>query len=83
MTGRRAELEGLHTVPAEEGDLLVPVSDTLLPVVVCRPKTLLVDVEVLSHTEPVHSPTVRAVVGKLALVSVGLRHQGQLVVPDL
>ena len=44
---------------------------------------LFVDVEVLSDAEPAHPPTVGAVVGKLALVRVGLSHQRQLGVPHL
>ena len=44
---------------------------------------LFVDVEVLSNSEPADSPTVGAVVGELALVSMGLSNHGQLRVPNL
>ena len=44
---------------------------------------LFVDVEVLSNSEPADSPTVGAVVGELALVSMGLSNHGQLWVPNL
>ena len=93
MACRRAELEGLNRRSAEESDLLVPVPDPGLPVIVRFPQALgvgwhgglhlLVDVEVLSHTKPLHLAALRAVVGKLTLVCVGLGNHCQLRVPGL
>ena len=83
MTVLHGELERLHVPVAEELHLIVPVSDGLLPVNVRQPDRLPVDEEVLTHCEPLHSSALRAVVSKLALVSVSLGQPGQLRVPEL
>ena len=83
MTVLSRELERLHLPVAEQLHLVIPVSHGPLPVSGGQSDRLLVDVKVLTHSKPLHSPTFRAVVSKLALVSVSLGHQGQLRVPGL
>jgi len=67
-----AELEWLDVILAEQGHLLVPVPDSCLPVVIRLPQTLFVDVQVLSNSKSANPTTVGTIVGKLALVSMGL-----------
>jgi len=72
MSSWGAELEWLDVILAEQGHLLVPVSDSCLPVVIRLPQTLFVDVEILSNSKSADPTTVGTIVGKLALVCMCL-----------
>jgi hypothetical protein len=52
VPGSRGELKRLNTVAAEVLHLLIPVSDSLLPVIGRGSNTLLVDVQVLTNSKP-------------------------------
>ena len=52
MPGSRTELERLDVLVVEVCDLLVPVSDSLLPVIGRGSHTLLVDVQILTNSKP-------------------------------
>jgi len=58
MASRAAELEGLHVLLTEEGDLLVPVSHRLVPVIVWRCEGLFVNIKILTNPEPFCLPAI-------------------------
>lgn len=58
MASRAAELEWLHMIVAEESHLLIPVSHSLVPVVIWSCQGLLVNIKVLSHSKPGCLPAV-------------------------
>jgi len=76
VTSRHHKLERLNPFVAEEFNFVVPVCDRLFPVVFGQTKALLVDVQILTNSEPVHFSALSAVMGKPTLIGMPLSNHG-------